>query len=522
MRLRQLTTALVAALMLALPTLASAQKDGGGKGDGGGNRGGGGGGGQARGGGGGGQSREGGGGQNRSGGGQSRSGGSPNVQRSIQGGQGRSSAGRPSTPRVDASPRINTPRSTPGNIANQGSNINRDVQRSINRSNQTAQDRARSGSRQAIDRSNQTAQDRAREANRDAIDRANRTQRDATGRDIVNDRSRDGRSGTQYRDGTRYSTGYRGDLNRDRDNNFDRNRDYAGNRNRNDRDYDRNYQDWDRNRNNSRDWYRNRYGWHDQNYWRNQSYFLGFGSPFGNYLSYPWWGGGVGSRYGFYPGYGYGYGTAGRPGFWGYQSNYAYAPGGYYDDSGYIASTTTAEPIAAPSEEKLAESLDFAGQGEQAFKEGRYADAAQLWRHSLVDDPTNGAIVLLLGQAQFQLGDWEEAAGSIQQAARMLPEDRWGTVVEHHKQLYATVQDYTDQLKALEGARDKDPSSPAVRFLLGYHFGFLGYPTHAVREFDRALEQAPKDEVATKMREMMALKMEKAPAQATTTDRSSF
>jgi tetratricopeptide (TPR) repeat protein len=215
----------------------------------------------------------------------------------------------------------------------------------------------------------------------------------------------------------------------------------------------------------------------------------------------------VGSnRFGFYPNYGYGYGgfgSYGRPGYYGYQTAFDYAPGGYYADSGYVTSGQANQQVEPPSEEKLADALDYAGQGEAAFHAGRYEDAIKLWRHALVDDPSNGAVVLLLAQAQFQQGQWEEAAGAVQQAARMIPQEHWGTIVENYKQLYGNHADYTSQLKKLEEARDSSPDSPAIRFLLGYQFGFLGYPDHAVRELDKVLELAPKDEVASQMRDLM-------------------
>ncbi len=84
--------------------------------------------------------------------------------------------------------------------------------------------------------------------------------------------------------------------------------------------------------------------------------------------------------------------------------------------------------------------------------------------------------MMLLAQALFALGQYDEAAGATQAAMQMLPEDKWGVVVTNYSQLYGNVQDYTDQLKALEKARDAKPDNPALRFLLGFHFGYLNYP----------------------------------------------
>jgi tetratricopeptide (TPR) repeat protein len=118
---------------------------------------------------------------------------------------------------------------------------------------------------------------------------------------------------------------------------------------------------------------------------------------------------------------------------------------------------------------------------------------------------------MLMAQALFAMGQYDEAAGATQAGMQMLPEDKWGVVMANYSQLYGNVQDYTDQLKALEKARDVKPDSPALRFLLGYHFGYLGYPKHAVRELDKALTMAPKDLGSRKVRDIFAAKWPEAP-----------
>ncbi len=160
----------------------------------------------------------------------------------------------------------------------------------------------------------------------------------------------------------------------------------------------------------------------------------------------------------------------------------------------------------APAEE-ADNALDFAVQGETDFKQRKYKSAVQNWKHALVDDPRNGAIVLLLGQALFAVGDYDDAAAATQAALMMLPEEKWGTVVTHYKELYSNVADYTTQIRALEKARDAKPDSPALHFLLGYHFGYLKYPKQAVRELDKVLVAFPKDKVAQKLRDEFAGKL---------------
>ena len=241
-------------------------------------------------------------------------------------------------------------------------------------------------------------------------------------------------------------------------------------------------------------------------YWRDRSFFFGYASPFGFYLGYPWWWPGYGYRFGYAPrftyglgGYGYGYGYP----YLAYQSAYRYY--------GSNNSTTAAVAPNAPPNEQLENSLDYAGQGEIAFREGKYEQAVQDWRHALVDDPQNGAIVLLLSQALFAAGQHVEAAGALQAALSMLPEDKWGTVVFHYKELYPNIQNYTDQLRAVEKLGDANPDLPASHLLLGYHFGYLGYPREAVKELKKTLESSPKDEIARKLHDTFSAILAGAP-----------
>ena len=144
---------------------------------------------------------------------------------------------------------------------------------------------------------------------------------------------------------------------------------------------------------------------------------------------------------------------------------------------------------------------DFATQGEQEFRVGKYEAAVRSWRHSLVDEPGNGGVMMLMAQALFATGKYDEAAGAVQLGMQMLPVEKWGVVVEHYKELYAKIGDYTTQLRVLEKSRNEHPDDPALRFLLGYHYSFLGYPKEGLKQLDKCRELAPKDELAQKLQE---------------------
>lgn len=160
-------------------------------------------------------------------------------------------------------------------------------------------------------------------------------------------------------------------------------------------------------------------------------------------------------------------------------------------------------PVAQSSDSSSAEDQDFAGLGEAAFKRGEYKPAARAFRHALVDDPQNGTLVLLLAQALFADANFDEAAGAVQQALLMLPPDQWGVVVKNYTDLYPNIGSYADQLKVLEKARTEKPEAPALRLLLGYHYGYLGYPDQATKELDKLIALAPKDELAKKLRDQL-------------------
>lgn len=266
--------------------------------------------------------------------------------------------------------------------------------------------------------------------------------------------------------------------------------------------------------------------------------YRGYGTGYGHYSNLFGYGlgyGGVGYGLG-YGGYGYGgYGYWGFPilrlatgivrgaawlirPFYGYGYGYPrYGYGGYgYGYSSYYATNYNTYPTYAadttviaqsPADPTLAaDAQDFAAQGEAEFQAGQYPAAARSWRHALVDDPDNMVLLLMLSQAQFATGNFDEAAGAAQYALQQLPKANRSTVVANFRELYGNVQDYTDQLRALETASEKT-ASPALQFLLGYHYGYLGYPKEAVRELDKGLKLMPNDGIAKELRDEFAAKL---------------
>ena len=264
----------------------------------------------------------------------------------------------------------------------------------------------------------------------------------------------------------------------------------------------------------------------------------GYGG-YGN-SGYGGYGGYGNSGYGGYGGYGYGgynnYGSYASlsPGLMGYGYGVNYAP--YGSPTAIITSTPAAAvmsdalaPLAASTPTQFASAdpqsavagalptaEQYAQIGETAFKARDYKSAVRAWRHGLVDDPNNGMLVLMLSQALFATEQFNEAAGATQFGMQLMPQEKWETVVKNYRELYGKVDDYTNQLRALEKAAREKADDPALRFMLGYHYGFLGYPKEAVQQLEKCVSLAPEDESAQKLLELFSDKLPKDPAKKET------
>jgi Flp pilus assembly protein TadD len=172
------------------------------------------------------------------------------------------------------------------------------------------------------------------------------------------------------------------------------------------------------------------------------------------------------------------------------------------DNGDYTPPSGTTDPAAVSSE-------PFDRQGDYAFHARDYMAATRAWQHAVVDDPGNGALAMKLALALFAVGKYREAAGTTQQVLMLLPQEKWDQAVSDYKKLYANPKDYLDQLKNLANAAADKPNDPALRFLLGFHYGYSGRVVDAVRELNKLVQLAPKDQLGHKLRGLMADKAHK-------------
>jgi hypothetical protein len=238
-------------------------------------------------------------------------------------------------------------------------------------------------------------------------------------------------------------------------------------------------------------WYH--YGSYFSLWWYPRSYFwLGYGDPY-------WYG-----DY-YYDPYPYGYSV--YYGDWyspttGYvelgPNSYVYGP---LDDR-----TQAPEPDLAAGERYLQDAVS-------AFRSGDYEEALRLAQHATLEMPDNGALLLFLAQAQFATGKYLGAAETLHRAFNMLPDDQLGTFVQNYREYYGSIGDYTRQLRDLEALLKKEPTAPFGPFLLGYHYGFLGYNEYAVGQLEKAVELTQTDEQAQRLLDIFSARIKPSAAQ---------
>ena len=302
------------------------------------------------------------------------------------------------------------------------------------------------------------------------------------------------------------------------------------------------------------------------------SYGFGYGYPrYGYGYGYRRYGGyGYGGYGGYgYPGYGgYGYGGYGRRGYYGglfgfYDSGIGAFGGGTYPGAafgfspGYLAqraftaggvvggltygtpqpvepepppstsllrAATSPAPIPTPPAPESvtlnttattttsAAPENIVLNGQTAFRNGDYAAAVEDWRNALDGGSRNPVLVMMLAQACFAAGDYRQAAATTREAMQALPEDRWGVVVSNRRELYVKPNTYLFQIEQLKAAVKERPKDPAQRFLLAFHYAYLGYPQAAAAQLDKFAELEPGDEMAAQFRKVLALRLPTAGA----------
>ena len=140
-------------------------------------------------------------------------------------------------------------------------------------------------------------------------------------------------------------------------------------------------------------------------------------------------------------------------------------------------------PAPADAEAQATEGGDRAtGQyltlGDQAFRDGRFADAVHFYARAVQFTPDNGVLWLVLSDGLFATGDYHYGAFALRKALALEPGLAESPVDK--RDFYADAGDFDRQLAVLEGFVQDHPSDTDARLMLAANYLFGSRPAAAV------------------------------------------
>jgi tetratricopeptide (TPR) repeat protein len=273
------------------------------------------------------------------------------------------------------------------------------------------------------------------------------------------------------------------------------------------RDWNQTRQDWQQNRNQMReDWQQHRdqarddwQNYFDDHYGRYGNWYWGHASGYWNRWDYLW------DRYPVAAVAGVTWWGANRLGSvfgCGDYSNPYYAEGSAVNYSEPIVTeyAAPAGPEGTPPPEAPPDAVGLFDQAREAFYAGDYQKALKLTDQAVEKMPRDAVLHEFRSLVLFALKRYPESAAAINAVLAVGPGWDYQTLTS----LYADMDTYTTQLRALEAACNKNPKQADVHFLLGYHYLTLGYPDDALRMFRKASQLQPKDSVSAALAASLA------------------
>jgi len=125
----------------------------------------------------------------------------------------------------------------------------------------------------------------------------------------------------------------------------------------------------------------------------------------------------------------------------------------------------------------------------QRHREGKYAEAGEMYRQILRVDPGNAPVLHLLGVLAHQMGQHAEAVGLIRQSLALQP--RSAPALSNLGLILQVQGTYAEAEAALRAAIEIDPASPDAHNNLGLVLQDMRRRDAAVASFERAIALSP-------------------------------
>ncbi len=140
----------------------------------------------------------------------------------------------------------------------------------------------------------------------------------------------------------------------------------------------------------------------------------------------------------------------------------------------------------------------------EAFQRQSYSRAIKSLDALKLETDPHFPAELLRAQTLFAQGKYDDANVALHRALEGLPESEWGLIVENYLDYYLLPKPFEWQLRNLEKYVAGHPNSESAALLLGYEYGFLGYPAEAFAYLQRANALAPGDRIAIRLQQRFA------------------
>jgi tetratricopeptide (TPR) repeat protein len=142
-----------------------------------------------------------------------------------------------------------------------------------------------------------------------------------------------------------------------------------------------------------------------------------------------------------------------------------------------------------------------------SFKAGDYPRALDLADQVLKQTPNAPVVHEFRALCLFALKRYDEAAAVAYAVLSAGPGWNWSTLVG----LYADVDTYTNQLRALEAAVRTTPTSSSLQFLLAYQYLVQGHEDAAAARFEKVAQLQPGDQLSVSFVKAFKTKTGAAP-----------
>jgi tetratricopeptide (TPR) repeat protein len=213
-----------------------------------------------------------------------------------------------------------------------------------------------------------------------------------------------------------------------------------------------------------------------------------------------------------------------------------YGYGGYYENPYYSEGSSApvdySQPVVASYDQAMAETVNLQSdaptalppgvsqpavdqfdQARAAFSSGQYDQALSLTDAVLKQIPQDAVVNEFRALCLFALKRYKESATVLNAVLAVGPGWDWTTL----SGMYARIDDYTAQLRALEDFCLANPNSAEAALVLGYHYLTMGYSKEAKDQFATVVRLQPRDAVAAYLLQSLTPPPEKPAAVATAT-----